>query len=246
MYSPFHLVKSIQVAERERDRAIDARTNPYLSERKCCLHPDHMNPPADLLKSGLSSIRDQQINDQSSQRWKERMLANGWCCHQVNHLSKIHGLEALSYLATLERSSHRLADHKRCLSSVACVAYNVDPATYKTRHVAVDCKCLMVSTPYGHLTKIIREGEIPLISIEGGTNASATHELRVYPRSRKSRYIAISHVWADGLGNLNENALPLCQIKRLKAHLLALQAVFGDFNVSSHPVSLVCRLGNVY
>ena len=24
-------------------------------------------------------------------------------------------------------------------------------------------------------------------------------------------YIAISHVWSDGLGNPNENSLPLCQ-----------------------------------
>lgn len=205
-----------------------------------------MNPPVDLLESGLPPLQDQQTNYQSLKRWKERMLANGWCCHQVNHLLATHDIKAFPYLATLERSSHRLADHKRCWNSVACVAYNVDTATYKTRHVAVDCKCLMVSTPYGRLTKIIRKGEIPLISIEGGTNAGATHELRVYPRSRESRYIAISHVWADGLGNPNENALPLCQIKRLKAHLLALQAVFGDFNVSSHPVSLVCRLGNVY
>lgn len=212
--------------EKREERERQARAEPRLPLRKCSLHPDHMNPPVDL----LPPIQDQQINYQSSQRWKEQMPANGWCCHQVNHLSRIHDLEVLSYLATLERSSHRLADHKRCLNSVACVAYNTDRATYKTRHVTVDCKCLMVSTPYDNLTEIIRQGEIPLISIKDSTHAGATHKLKVYPRSMESRYIAISHVWADGLGNPNENALPLCQIKRLKAHLLALQAVFGYFD----------------
>ncbi|MCJ1262299.1 hypothetical protein MMC22_002169 [Lobaria immixta] len=187
--------------------------DPYLPQRKCYLHPHPMNPALDLLKAVYLLFRTSRLIASHHSVGKSR------CLRMV-----------LSYLGTLERSSHRLADHKRCLNSEACVAYNTDRATYKTRHVAVDCKCLMVSTPYGRLKEIIRQGEIPLISIEDSTDAGATHELRVYPRSRTSRYIATSHVWADGLGNPNENALPLCQIKRLKAHLLALQAVFGDFD----------------
>ncbi len=31
----------------------------------------------------------------------------------------------------------------------------------------------------------------------------------------KSRYVAFSHVWADGLGNATENKLPRCQLQRL-------------------------------
>ena len=80
------------------------------------------------------------------------------CHHQANHLSRVHSLETFSYLSTLERSSHRLADHKHCVHREACVACNVNRASYKTRHIDVDCNCSMVSTPYSDLTKIIRDG----------------------------------------------------------------------------------------
>ena len=152
---------------------------------------------------------------------------NGWCHHQVNHLSRVHSLETFSYLSTLERSSHRLAGHKHCVHREACVACNVNGASYKTRHVDVDCNCSMASTPYSDLTKIIRDGGIPLISIGSDNHTDTGYELRVYPRTREIQYIAVSHVWSDGLGNPDKNALPLCQIKRLKANLLALTNVFA-------------------
>jgi hypothetical protein len=36
--------------------------------------------------------------------------------------------------------------------------------------------------------------------------------------SRYSRYVAISHVWADGLGNAFENGLPTCQLRMLQTY----------------------------
>ena len=40
-------------------------------------------------------------------------------------------------------------------------------------------------------------------------------------------YVAISHVWIDGLGNPNANSLPVCQLACLR-HLL--EEVLGNFN----------------
>jgi len=37
-------------------------------------------------------------------------------------------------------------------------------------------------------------------------------------------YVAISHVWADGLGNARQNTLPYCQLHRLKRTLDELRA----------------------
>lgn len=222
------------------EAAAEARARPYLSKRQCRLHDGHSNPPIDAFKSGVSPLQDQLFESQLSRRCEEHMLMNGWCHHQVNHLSRVHSLQTLSYLGTLERSSQRLADHKHCVHHEACVAYNVDNASYKTRHVEIDCSCSMVLTPYSDLTKIIRDGWIPLISIESDNDTDATCELRVYPRTRKTKYIAVSYVWSDGLGNPEKNALPLCQIKRLKANLLALKNVFEDSDVGTHFVSLVC------
>ena len=229
-----HLLKA-RYKRAERDAAAAAkkrkeklRERIYPPERRCPIHDS----------SGLAPLEQRFTKHQASQSLKEKMLAKGWCYHHVNHLSNIYGPETFSYLATLERSPYRLSDHKRCLSHTACVSYNTEMATYKTRHVTEDCDCPMVQTPYNSLVQIIRKGEIPLISIDGGSIAGATHNLTVQSRSRKTKYIAISHVWADGLGNPTTNALPSCQVKQLKINLLALQKSMGYPNVSGNLVSL--------
>jgi hypothetical protein len=228
-----HATNRMQSRVAARERAAEERAKSSLPLRTCHLHHYQFQRNVELLGSALPQPQDRIDRYQRLQCGQEMMLANGWCFHQVDHLSKIYDLETFLYLATLERSSHRLADHKRCFNHVACVAYNADLAKYKTRHTTADCNCVMVAIPYKHLTKIIRRGRIPLISIEGGTDAVATPKLRVHSRSRTSRYIAISHVWADGLGNPKENALPKCQVNRLNANLLALRRLFGDSEVSS-------------
>jgi hypothetical protein len=226
-----------------RKRAEEERAASRLPQRTCCIHQsDRPDAPVDAVESG--PLQNQLVAHQRLQRAKEKMLSNGWCSHQVNHLSRIHGFGPFSYLATLRRSSHRLADHTRCVGYTACVAYNADlsQGRYNTRHATEGCTCSMVSTPYSDLIKIIRNDGIPLISIESGTDADVACQLRVHPRSRVSKYIAISHVWADGFGNPNENGLPLCQTKRLKRILLALQKSFGNSNVSNLPFLLSCHL----
>lgn len=161
-----------------------------------------------------------------------------------DHLSKTFDSETFSYLATLERSSQRLADHKHCSEHSVCIAYNTNAATYRARHTTDGCTCSMISTPYHDLVRIIRRGGISLISIECITNAAPTHKLRVHSRSATSKYIAISHVWDDGLGNPNENALPLCQVKRLHATLVALQRLFGKDDMCRAFLLLSCCLGD--
>ena len=216
-------------ARADKDRAAS-----QLPPRTCLLH-----------QRGRSALDEEQVDLQELQYYKDQMLANGWCHHQVSHLSKIHDLETFAYLATRGRSSHRLADHKQCLSHSTCVAYNTNASTYKTRHTTAECTCPTISTPYRLLTDIIRKGKIPLVSIEDTDDAAATYQLSIRPRSRTSKYIAISHVWADGLGNPNTNALPLCQMKRLRTRLISLQNILRDlekFEVRQYPVSTICRL----
>ncbi|KAI1362794.1 hypothetical protein F5Y08DRAFT_311179, partial [Xylaria arbuscula] len=151
------------------------------------------------------------------------MLAKGRCKHQVDYLSKAYDLKTFIYLTTLDLSEYRLVDHEQCSQHPACTAYNANIATYITRHTTANCICSMVSVPYQELTYIISRGQTPLVSIENGTGSGGQPRLRVLPRSRKSKYIAISDVWADGLGNPKANALHLCQVQRLSTQLTLLK-----------------------
>lgn len=194
----------------------------HLVERRCRLH--QRGP--DRKRVGTPSVQSSPDDYQQWQRRKERMIRSGWCSHQVNHLSLKYDLETFLYLTTLERSPLRHADRQRFSLHESCVAYNTHPTNNETRHTTADCACPMICVPYESLIKIIRKGRVPLLSIESGSaDASERHKLQVQPRSRTSKYVAVSHVWADGLGNPNANGLPSCQIEGLKASVPALQPV---------------------
>ncbi|VUC19908.1 unnamed protein product [Clonostachys rosea] len=44
-----------------------------------------------------------------------------------------------------------------------------------------------------------------------------------------TEYIAISHVWSDGLGNPNKNAIPQCQLQRLSHHIRNMGNRYGQY-----------------
>ena len=47
------------------------------------------------------------------------------------------------------------------------------------------------------------------------TEETSKCNVRVVPLVEGMHYIAVSHVWADGLGNANQNKIQLCQMRRL-------------------------------
>jgi hypothetical protein len=73
------------------------------------------------------------------------------------------------------------------------------------------------------LIEIIKSGGIPLVSVHIGPYNKA--EIRIEKASPSTRYTAISHVWSDGLGNPNSNALPQCQLGWLSTCLERLPSV---------------------
>ena len=157
-------------------------------------------------------VEPHEVRFERLQSCKRRMLESGRCHHQVSYLAKAYDLDTLTYFSLLR--SKRQADHRRCEDQPSCIAYNVDSSTYKTRHVTEDCTCADVETPYEELRQVIKSGGIPLLGIEQDPT-STTCRLRVYRRRPGSVYVALSHVWHDGLGNPSRCALPLCQLRRL-------------------------------
>ena len=191
-----------------------------LPERRCHQHRHDHDQSSDESPPAQSSSSERQ----EWERERRQMLENGWCSHQVRHLSMKYDTKTFSYLAKLKRSPSRDEDHTQCTAHETCIAYNTNPLTYTTQHTTSDCTCRMVSVPYDKLISIARRGRVPLVAIESFATGW-TPKLRIKARSRTSEYVAISHVWADGLGNPRENGLPACQIERLRHSLRAVQEV---------------------
>lgn len=168
---------------------------------------------APVASTGVPSHGSQTRSQFERQRME--MLENGWCSHQIDYLAKIHDPGTFSYFAQLHRL--RFGDHQRCPDQICCVAYNAHMENYTTKHVIDSCTCGLVQVPYKKIIKILRRGEIPLVSLYDSDDGGLG--LQVSKRRSSTQYIAISHVWADGLGNPRQNALPACQLKKLQNHL---------------------------
>ncbi|KAI0765383.1 hypothetical protein C8Q74DRAFT_1050657 [Fomes fomentarius] len=83
----------------------------------------------------------------------------------------------------------------------------VDTANYKPQHISSDCTCEHVVPSFEGVRGLLQAGQVPVVVFDGS-------ELTVQGATR-GPYVAISHVWADGLGSVTEDGLPLCQVRRL-------------------------------
>jgi hypothetical protein len=145
----------------------------------------------------------------------------GWCTVDVKRVTELTGPSVTYYLTTIDRRSAR-ESHKGCCPNTGCLAFQITANTYKGKHTTAECTCEYVSLQ-GDLDFIkgcIEEGTVPLIFLKSEEQAP---ELEIgligwggERCSDEFPFVAISHIWADGIGNTEENAIPTCQLRRLQ------------------------------
>jgi hypothetical protein len=148
-----------------------------------------------------------------------RMCREGWCPNQVAMISDTF-FEASRHYIYLLGPPQIKKDHRGCSERV-CAANQVDEGTYETKHLQTDCICEPVEPNLQMITSISESGGIPLISLSPLTYGSH-FDCCVEEFKPGMIYVAISHVWSDGLGNVNRNSLPLCQMRALKTRASAI------------------------
>jgi hypothetical protein len=141
----------------------------------------------------------------------------GWCPSDIE-LLKMGGLGSTSilelYYAYLLGTRGVIRDHIGCKSSFmgrfACAALNVSEDDYETAHVT-GCQrdCGAIGVDRNWLEEVIQAGRLRLISISIDDSGAAY--LETQSSDYKASYAAISHVYADGLGNPRRCA-PVCRL----------------------------------
>lgn len=133
----------------------------------------------------------------------------GWCPNQLIAFQPLYNSVALFLCAMGAPDRH---DIKHCSSQV-CKALQVDEATYVTQHVRGCGGCGdFLTVPAHGLETLISKDKIPIVILSG----SGPHlELHLETSESRPDFVAISHVWAHGLGNSRGNSLPRCQLQRL-------------------------------
>lgn len=170
------------------------------------------------------------LNFGTSSMLMEEMLRAGWCPNEVQRLFVFYSVATVYYLSRLRKAQ---GDHSQC-SEAVCVTSNIDELTYKTKHTHEDCACEHVALPTNEMESILRsDNSFPLTSYV--EQSDGTFQLTATKWRRYSRYVAISHVWSDGLGNAESNSLPHCQLLRLKEFIYNLGTfTWLQFNLHHH------------
>ncbi|OCH92347.1 hypothetical protein OBBRIDRAFT_773495 [Obba rivulosa] len=148
-----------------------------------------------------------------SQPHVKQMVTDGWCPFTISKLSRSTCL--VGYASTLKpsvRAGVRGKGHNRCTKE-ECVMNTIEPTSYRNQHTREACRCSYARPPLRQVLETLDHGRVPVITVTD-TPPSQMLEL-VCNNASDAPYVAISHVWVDGLGSTTEKGLPRCQLQRL-------------------------------
>jgi hypothetical protein len=167
-------------------------------------------PPAKLTFS--LSILDQEL------------LRAGWCEGEISSFMSDCNLTCRYLLSHIDRHVLR-KDHSRCNQTNRCQAHQIqDHDSYRPAH-ALECggqpTCEEIGPSIQDIINILKCGGIPAI-IALPNDARSVVRIRIVQTQDVSSYVAISHVWSDGLGNPKGNRLNRCQLLSIQSRVNAL------------------------
>lgn len=149
---------------------------------------------------------------------KAAMVVANWCPNDIARLTDKFSTTQLLYFYSKMKKPQGVANHQKCTTKV-CLAHSMSLSQYRTRHCEActdEIKCKDVSIDHQPVVDILRSGALPLLRITNKENEPSKVTVGLSSSGTEpAHYVAISHVWADGLGNSEANSLPNCQLARL-------------------------------
>ncbi|MCJ1254060.1 hypothetical protein MMC24_001874 [Lignoscripta atroalba] len=155
---------------------------------------------------------------------KNQMLGAGWCPSDISRaMEHFHSTQTLGFLSRMSRLSQTKRDHQRCTPQ-QCISFQIDMKTYRERHREAECNCKDLSPDPENILAALRGGALPLLKVIEVNGDLDSLQVEIVESKIGMPYIAISHVWADGLGNPLANSLPRCQLSNIYKLASALSA----------------------
>jgi hypothetical protein len=169
---------------------------------------------------------------QSSQVIQDRAVRlSAQCPGTFSLLAREVPHSALYFMSGIAGAARSGTSHSSCSANTPCVAFSIKNDLCVTRHAVSNCDCRHVQAPRTKLVQILSSGKIPILRCTRAASGSLVLDYEAaYPRLD---YVAISHVWADGLGNPEGNSVPACQIERI---IDMVQSMDDEWDHWGHPL----------
>ena len=149
----------------------------------------------------------------------QRMRSDNWCPHSLAQFASGEHSVIGMYYASLLDIPRDGKDHRECKVR-ECRHTTVDEKNYTIQHTHPPPHCTLTVPDRDTIIQSLKSGSVPLLNIREADTGAV--EVDVIPYKDGIKYVAISHVWAHGLGNVEGNWLPSCQMRRLSRLAAAL------------------------
>ena len=161
---------------------------------------------------------------------KASLYSNGRCKADVFRIFQFVSSLTMYYLSTQDPPPST-RNHSSC-SETECRALQSTEVGYKQRHVTSGCSCPLVGLEMQQLDTVVMAGRIPGLTFDDETGLSV-HPIAVGGNQESKSYVAISHIWAEGLGNPAGNSMYRCQLQMLQRRVnMVMRRHGGDFHNS--------------
>ena len=158
----------------------------------------------------------------------QRFLEAGWCWYEIfvlfnqlnnagkyyiSCLDRPHPEHAHDYISTTaaDTAHYQMAVLGVC-SLLGCKHSHMNQRLYRQQHADGCNGCEYIHVDMDILSRILKSGTFPVVR---KTFEAINGRVEIIPYEKNVKFVAISHVWTDGLGNLQANALQSCQLRRL-------------------------------
>ncbi|OSC99990.1 hypothetical protein PYCCODRAFT_722587 [Trametes coccinea BRFM310] len=143
--------------------------------------------------------------------WAGMLLQKGWCLCSLSRV--VNGIPSHQFFLfpTILRLrpyiQHSRDEHRRCEQGFCRLETITDIEAQRPRHVEPSCRCQNVTPVLDDVLQQLRRGVIPVVVYNGDTLHVVSSEDRPY--------VAISHVWSQGMRGTTEKGLPACIVRRV-------------------------------
>ncbi|KAK5113515.1 hypothetical protein LTR62_003384 [Meristemomyces frigidus] len=197
-----------------------------------------------LQYNGTKSVRTWSDWDSHIEVFIARMHSNGWCPADVKKWRLIAGLQGgfqlLYYLSRMKQP--QVKNHNRCIADV-CMATQYDMYGQATVHRCAAEYCGTMGVDDEAMIATFDDGHFGLLEFQDAEDIASLRAVVVSTKDVRD-YIAISHVWADGMDNPHANQLPRCQLLHIAEAARQLSRQAGHANLPVWLDTMCCPINS--
>ncbi|EXJ80649.1 hypothetical protein A1O3_06933 [Capronia epimyces CBS 606.96] len=134
-----------------------------------------------------------------------QMALDGWCRTDIQRWTRLLDLHSLYFVSRLlprDPGNHSECKEARCNAND--IAPGKDPRSHHSCNGCADREAKQIE-----IFEALENGNLPLIHPDQGPDSG----IKLTCTTEGKEYLAISHIWSDGLGNPKRNAVFECQLR---------------------------------